>query len=94
MRKRQLIIAYDVVASRRRRRLLRVLQAWSLGGQYSLFECRLSDAEAEELFLQLVEMISPEEDKLLFAWLDPKQDCTALTRATCISFDSASIYLG
>ncbi|MGV6817095.1 MAG: CRISPR-associated endonuclease Cas2 [Thiotrichales bacterium] len=94
MRRRQLIIAYDVVASRRRRRLLRVLQSWSLGGQYSLFECRLTDAEAEELFLQLSEMISPEEDKLLFAWLDAKQDCVALTQATSISFDAPSVYLG
>ena len=94
MKKRPLIIAYDVCSNRRRSRLLRRLRQWGLDAQYSLFECRLSRGEAEELFMQLSEMIDQQTDALLFAWLDHRQPCRGLTRCSRIDFQRPVLYAG
>jgi len=77
------IIAYDVSEGRARAKILRILKRWSLGGQKSIHECRLTTAQAEELFLQLLEWINPETDLLLLAWLEPQRQvlCRGLGRS-------------
>ncbi|MBK1645233.1 CRISPR-associated endonuclease Cas2 [Thiocapsa imhoffii] len=87
------VIAYDIRCDRRRRRVARCLQRWRLDGQYSLFECRLTQAEARELFLQLVALIDGSEDALLLAWMDPTRSAEAVTRGARIGFQSPSLYL-
>ena len=94
MRRKASLIAYDIRCDRRRRQLLRCLRAWSLDAQYSVFECELSQREAEELFIQLGEMIDPEEDALLLAWLDPKRRARPLTKGARIGFQRPAWYLG
>ena len=94
MKRQAAIIAYDIVSNRRRRRLRRCLQAWRLDGQYSVFECRLNQQEAEELFLQLTSMIDENEDSLMLAWVkDPKQAHLLVGKGS-IGFQQAGIYLG
>ncbi len=94
MRRRSALIAYDIASNRRRRQVHRRLQAWRLDSQYSVFECRLTLREAEELLLQLTELIDPRRDKLLFAWLDERREARALTRAARISFRKPAWYVG
>ena len=94
MRRRAAIIAYDISSNRRRRRVRRRLQAWSLDSQYSVFECLLAGREAEELLLQLTELIDVDSDKLLFVWLDHYREPRALTRGANIAFGEAAIYHG
>lgn len=94
MRRRPAVIAYDVRCDKRRRRLARCLRAWRLDGQYSLFECLLSEAEARELFLQLGELIDPAEDALVLAWIDSKRSSRAVTPRAQIGFATPSLYLG
>jgi len=67
----------------------RCLQTWRLGGQYSLFECRLTTAEAQELFLQLIDA-----DTLLLAWMDNTRPSPPITRCACIGFKAPTLYLG
>jgi CRISPR-associated protein Cas2 len=87
------VIAYDIVSDKRRRRVARCLRTWRLDGQYSLFECRLTDAEAQELFLQLIDLIDPNEDRLLLAWMDNTCTPRPITRCARIGFRAPSLYL-
>ena len=69
MNRRLAVIAYDIESHRTRRRVHRILREWRLDGQRSVHECRLTEAEATELFVQLAETIDHKCDRLLLAWL-------------------------
>lgn len=94
MARKPVVIAYDIVSNKRRRQVARCLRTWRLDGQYSLFECRLTAAEADELFMQLVELIDPEEDALLLAWMDNTRASRPITRCARIGFQAPTLYLG
>ena len=94
MKRKPVVIAYDISSNSRRRRVFRCLQAWRLDSQYSLFECELTRREAEELFIQLTQMIHPDEDTLLLAWLDNSRTARPLTQGSHIGFQRPSWYLG
>jgi CRISPR-associated protein Cas2 len=94
MRRKPVIIAYDIVCDKRRARMFRRLRSWSLDAQYSVFECELNRREAEELFIQLSELIDQGEDTLLLAWLDKKREAFPVTKAARISFQKPAWYLG
>lgn len=70
---RPCVIAYDIACNRTRRRVLRVLREWRLDGQKSVHECRLTPAQAEELFIQIAELIDPASDRLLLSWVQPRR---------------------
>ncbi len=94
MRRKPAVIAYDIACNKRRRRVFRCLQSWSLDAQYSLFECELSWREAEELFLQLSSLIDEDEDTLLLAWLDVRRQARSVTKGANIGFQTPAWYLG
>ena len=94
MKRKATIIAYDIACNKRRRKVFRCLQAWSLDGQYSLFECQLSQREAEELFIQLSCLINEEEDTLMLAWLDKRRKVSSLTSNSRIGFQVPAWYVG
>lgn len=94
MARKAAVIAYDIENDLRRRQVARCLRTWRLDGQYSLFECRLTQTEAEELFLQLAALIDPGKDALLLAWMDPDRPSRAITRCARIGFQQPALYLG
>lgn len=94
MRRRPVVIAYDISSDKRRRQVFRCLKSWSLDCQYSVFECMLSASEAEELFLQLTALINQQEDTLMLAWLDKKRSAKAITQASNIGFQTPAWYVG
>ncbi len=94
MRRRPVVIAYDISCNKRRRRVFRCLNSWSLNAQYSVFECMLSAPEAEELFLQLSDLIHQQEDTLMLAWLDKKRPAKAVTQSSTIGFKTPAWYMG
>jgi len=85
--RRPCVVAYDIRSNSVRRRVLRVLRAWRLDGQESVHECRLSQSEAEELFVQLAEMIDPETDRLLLSWVQPRRRGAARGRGRVLQPD-------
>lgn len=87
------VIAYDIASNKRRRRVARCLKTWRLDGQFSLFECRLSEAEAHDLFLQLTDLIDPEQDSLLLAWMDNSRASRPITRCARIGFRAPTLYI-
>ena len=94
MARKPAVIAYDIVSDHRRRQVARCLRTWRLDGQYSLFECRLTPAEAQELFLQLVALIDTEQDALMLAWMDLSRPSRPITRCARIGFQQPTLYLG
>ena len=94
MRRKPVIIAYDIRSNRRRRRVFRVLKQWRLDAQYSVFECRMSKAEAEELFLQLTDILNHKTDFLLLAWVDRSRKAMGLTRSARPGFRIPVWYVG
>ena len=93
MKRRPAIIAYDITKNKRRRKLFRILKRWKLDAQYSVFECKLTEAEARELFLQLAELIDEKEDDLLLAWLDNSGEAIGVTKCAGISFNVPVLYM-
>ncbi len=93
-KRKPVVIAYDIVCNKRRARAARCLQKWHLDKQYSLYECLLTEREAEELFLQLSDLIDDTTDYLLFAWLDKHRKSYGLTRNSTIGFSRPLWYVG
>lgn len=94
MKRKSAVIAYDISCNKRRGKVFKCLKKWRLDGQYSLFECLLSDKEAEELFLQLSALIDESEDALMLAWLDNIQQARAVTESGRVGFQIPALYLG
>ena len=92
MKRKPVIIAYDITSNKRRRKLFRCLRGWKLDAQYSVFECLLDDGEAKELFLQLTNLMNLKEDALLFTRLAPCREAVALTQCTKIGFKVPVLY--
>lgn len=92
MKRKTAIIAYDVSDTRRRKRLCRKLKAWSLDGQYSVFECLLTPREATALFLDLAEQIDDRTDRLLLVWLDNSRKSWSLLDKRPLGFQVPAVY--
>ena len=94
MKRKPVVIAYDITSNKRRRQLFRVLKRWRLDAQYSVFESRLTSAEAKELFLQLTELMDLETDSLLLAWLDKSREPFGVTSCSTPGFKVPVWYAG
>ncbi len=68
-RKKPIIIAYDISKNKIRGKVFRILKEWRIGGQKSVHECWLTKRQAEELFLQISELLNMATDTLLMVWL-------------------------
>lgn len=71
MNRRPIIVAYDISSNRIRAKVHKILKDWRLGGQKSVHECCLEVSEAEELFLQITEILDPDTDALMMTWIEP-----------------------
>ena len=87
------IAAYDIRAPKRLRLALQVMKRYSSGGQRSVFECFLSEAERVELLGLIDEVIDPEEDSFLLFRLDPRSEIRTLGIAVAPS-DAPYYYAG
>lgn len=70
---RPIVVAYDISGNKNRAKVRKILKEWNLSNQKSVYECRLTQAQAEELFLQLSNEINLETDNLIMAWLEPER---------------------
>ena len=68
---RPIVVAYDISSNNARARVRKILKEWNLDNQKSVYECRLKQNQAEELFLQLSHEIDTKTDNILMAWLQP-----------------------
>ncbi len=73
MTPRPIIVAYDISKNKARARVRKVLREWNLDNQKSVYECRLTQVQAEELFLQLSQAMNTDTDNLIMAWVEPRR---------------------
>ncbi len=87
------LAAYDISEAGRLRRALDILRDYSTGGQKSVFECFLTEAERRELLSRMAEVIEGGEDRFFLLPLLQK----AKTRTLGIGVkpvESKFFYLG
>ena len=65
------IVAYDIAAPRRWRRVFRIMEGYGEWVQLSVFQCRLSRIRRIELKLALEEVINHAEDHVVILDLGP-----------------------
>lgn len=65
-RKKFIVVAYDISNSRRRRRVVKLLERVGTRVNYSVFECMLSDAQYASLQHEIRGAIKPKEDQVAF----------------------------
>lgn len=92
MQRHKAIIAYDISDNKRRYRVHRVMKAWGLAAQYSVFDCELSDNDARNLFQHLSQLIDPTEDSLMLAWLDKQRSTRLITVSQVARTDNSSLW--
>lgn len=76
--RRLYLAAYDIASPKRLRAALKCLRGYATGGQLSVHECWLSDAERSSLISSAHDIMDPEADRFLLIRLDPRQQITAL----------------
>jgi len=57
------LAAYDICDPKRLRKALAVMKQFATGGQKSVFECFLTEAEKERLVREMREVIAEKEDR-------------------------------
>ena len=60
-----IIVAYDVTDQRRLHRVAKCCEDHGLRVQYSVFECRMEADEFELFWMELSDLIDPEEDRIV-----------------------------
>lgn len=65
------LVTYDICEPERLRAVFKLMKGAGEHVQFSVFRCELSDLEREELISELVEVIRPSEDQVLFVDLGP-----------------------
>ena len=75
------LIAYDIRQPKRLRAALKATRGCATGGQQSVHECWLSDAERGDLLATLSMIIDDAVDSLICIRLDPRQQVITLGRA-------------
>ena len=82
MKQRNLyLISYDVRKPKRLRAVLKATREFATGGQQSVHECWLSDAERGDLLATLAMIIDDSVDSLICIRLDARQSVITLGRA-------------
>lgn len=66
------LVAYDVADARRLDAVMQCVRTFATGGQKSVYECFLTDAERGQLLADLALLIEEDEDRLLLLRLDPR----------------------
>lgn len=94
MKRKPAVIAYDIQSNKRRRQVFRILKQWRLDAQYSVFECKLTISEAEDLFLQLMRLLDQKKDYLFLAWLDSSRESMGWTKCSKPGFKVPIWYAG
>jgi CRISPR-associated protein Cas2 len=78
--RRLYLAAYDVSRPSRLATILKIIRGYATGGQKSVHEIFLSDAERARLLLELDGVIDPDEDRFFLLRLDPRAAVQTLGR--------------
>ena len=87
------LLAYDISEPKRLLKVARVCEDFGVRVQYSIFECRLDEAEFTEFWLQLLAQIDDEEDRLVAYKIDARCAKETLTAGRMVCSEKVLCYL-
>lgn len=87
------LVAYDICEPKRLHRVAKVCESFGVRVQYSVFECRLEEAEFNEFWLALLLEIDEAEDRLVAYKIDARCAKETLTAGTMVCSEKAVCYL-
>ncbi len=87
------LACYDITDPKRLRDALKAVRQYALGGQESVFEVMLSEAEKRSLLEELSYLLDLDTDRFLLISLDPRSRITTLGKAVA-PFEKDFFYVG
>jgi len=87
------VIAYDISEPKRLVKVANICQDYGVRVQYSIFECYLEPADFNELWLNLLEVIDEDEDRLVAYKIDARSAKETETAGTMVCSEKAVCYL-
>lgn len=72
------LVSYDIRENRKRSMALKAARSYATGGQKSVHECWMTDAERKSLLADLIKIIDRSTDRILLLRLDPRQAVTTI----------------
>lgn len=88
-----ILLGYDISNPKRLSKVAKTCEDFGLRVQYSFFECYLEESEFEDLWLQLLELIDDQEDRLVAYRLDAKNAKNTMTAGTMVCSERVVCYL-
>lgn len=87
------LAAYDVASPARLRAALHLVKAYATGGQKSVYECFLSDAEKGDLFADMALVLDEAKDRFALVRIEGRATVHVLGKA-CPPSDPDYFYFG
>ncbi len=87
------LVAYDISNPKRLRQVARICEDYGVRVQYSIFECRLEEAEFARFWNQLLAEIDPAEDRIVAYKIDARSARETLTAGTMVCCEKVICYL-
>ena len=87
------LVGYDISDPKRLARVARVCEDFGVRVQYSIFECRLEEAEFIEFWLRLLAEINEDEDRLVAYKIDARCAKETKTAGTMVCSEKVLCYL-
>ncbi len=88
-----LIVAYDITDPKRLVKVGRLCQEYGVRVQYSVFECRLEAAVFKNFWEELLEIIDPDEDRVVSYRICMNCSREILTAGTMVSTRKVVAYV-
>ncbi len=87
------LVAYDICDPKRLHRVARVCEDYGVRVQYSIFECRLEEAEFSRFWERLIGEIDPAADRVVAYKIDARCARATLAAGTMVCSEKVVCYL-
>jgi len=87
------LVAYDIADPKRLARVAKVCEDYGVRVQYSVFECRLDEAEFTDFWLKLLGQLEEKEDRVVAYKIDARSAKETLTAGTMVCSEKVLCYL-
>jgi CRISPR-associated protein Cas2 len=88
-----ILVGYDISSPKRLQKVARACEDFGLRVQYSFFECHLESEAFDGLWNRLLDLIDPEQDRLVAYRLDASSAKRTLTAGTMVCSEKVVCYL-
>ena len=87
------VVAYDVADPKRLAKVASICEDYGVRVQYSIFECRLDQETFNDLWLEILEVIDEDEDRVVAYKIDARCAKETETAGTMVCSEKAVWYL-